>query len=200
MKTVFLFTFFVNFILLAHASEADINNYAENLYAEIETQEFGDDTVYDVYKKFDTTMPESLQTSIIEKMLERACSRKPQKQYQIIETLISIMRYKHCIKVSPTIHLNLLKLAGYGIWVIRVDAIRMLGRLSHPAEQDRSIFMKALGDSMDEVRGTAIEAIRSQPDARTIFEKYLNNHKGDPGYRSSTNISWPYLQQIYQNM
>jgi hypothetical protein len=190
-------------VSLLHASEMGVNEYVKDYFSKIKNEAPDsdiDNAFMEVFYDFKTHVPKSLQPEVIAGMLDIAYSDKSPQRPVVIYHLFNYMYRLGYTEFNSNFHKHLQELAKDHFWIMRRDALKALGALSHKNEQDRITLLNAINDPMDEVRVEAVSSLEDQPDARAILEKYVNAHKGDPTYRSSTLSAWSSLLQIYEKM
>jgi hypothetical protein len=171
---------------LIYASNMTAEDYANKYYKEF--NKWHDDGTGYIF---------SLQTDVLDQMLERACAAKPKKDYLEIDCIFEYVK-----EIQPDLFLsrqfesNIYMLSKDSYHFARRDAIQLLGRLKR--DKDHDLIVAALNDSNDEVRAVAIDALRDRPGSDVIYRKYMQDHQSDPAYRISVLYAKSGLEAIQE--
>ena len=169
-----------------YADEITAQDYADKFYADWNHPKIlGDDSGASRVGSFNKQVPDSLKGQVLDQLLNRACTAKPEKAWEVIENVESVLSVLGpAIKIPPHLDKNLYSLTKNANYMVRIYALNTLQQLKR--SQDHDVIVAALNDSNDEVRAAAFAALygRSDVDAAT-YQKYLQDHQSDPAYAKS---------------
>jgi hypothetical protein len=166
------------------AGDISVEEYAKRYYnQDINAPDTIDGRPGLMMSDFPQVVPVSLQTDVLERMFEMACSDNSKEAYWVIIDVLNYMQSLGNPKISRRLDEHLSALAKDSNWSMRTHVLEFLGGLKR--EKDQDLIVAALNDPKDDVRGAAIDALRGRPDAGAIFKKYIKDHQSDPAYRTS---------------
>jgi len=131
---------------------------------------------------FGRDVPIQMQSEVLDQILDRALSAKPNKAYVAVGNVLQYRTVEGSkMPISPQFENALQTLAHDSYDLARRDTITFLGYLNR--SQDFDLILSALNDPSDEVRGAAVKAIWHREDAKTVFKQYISKHQRDHDYK-----------------
>jgi hypothetical protein len=174
---------------LLRADPASAQGYADKYYKEWSAQR-GDDDDGDMYRVADfcREAPAAFRLDILDLVIERAhspgkISGDSRADNTALDVLTTIINSLPNTVLPPRLDAVLAALSKDPDSGIRAHVLQVLGDLNRPADHD--LFVAALSDPRDDVRGAAIHALLGRADAGAIFRKYIGDHQADPAYKAS---------------
>jgi len=145
---------------------------------------------------FPQVVPVSLQSEVLDRMLDKACFAASNKGFWVIIDVLKYMEGMQNVTVGQRFDEHLSALAKDPNWSIRREVLQFLDGLKR--DKDQGLILAALSDQKDQVRGAAIDALRGRPNAEAIFQKYIKDHQSDPAYTTSVLYAKVGLRAIHE--
>jgi hypothetical protein len=171
----------VTYALHGLRHDRSVKDYVSHFYGIFNAPQ-GD--VPDLFYPFGRDVPLPVQSEVLDQMLDRAISEKPNKDYVAIA---NVLDYRGAlgpkIPSSDRFETDLKKLSLDSNPYAREAVILFMGTVK--GEKYTSPIISALNDSNAEVRSRAITTIWQREDAKMVFNNYVLKHQGNPAYELS---------------
>ena len=191
--TVILFSLIKFCAQCAESQSAD--SYADKYYQAFNAR-LDDGGIY-LLASFRHDVPVSLQSEVLEKIMDRAFSAKSAKNYRVIIcTLVYLREFGSNLILSKKLDEYLYALAKDENDSIRRDVIEVFAGLKR--SKDDTLILNALQDSSDDVRGSAIKALVHKSGTQAIYRKFIQDHQSDPNYNMSIQYAKGALDEIHE--
>ncbi len=169
----------VTYVLHGLQNKRTTQDYVNHFYGIFNAPQ--DDVPMMMYP-FGRDVPLSAQSEVLDRILDRALSAKPNEGFVAIE---NVLDYRNAlaskIPFSDHFEIDIQILATDSNYLVRSDLIYFLSLAKR--SKDIGLILSALSDPKAEVRSSAISAIYRRDDARSIFKNYIETHGNDPAYK-----------------
>lgn len=180
---------------LLYAADMSAKDYADKYYDEFSKPQ--DDGISYLMGRFHSEVPASMQTEVLDQVLDRAASAEPKKNYRAMDVVFKYLQnFGQDLTLTPQIDSNLYALAKDSNWMTRRDVLQVVRALGRTKDHD--LIVAALNDPSEEVRGAALNALRGRPDAEAAYQKFIQDHQSDPNYATSVQYAKGGLEAIHE--